>query len=73
MRGKENTMPNARKAGKKKLGFWLTDEECEMLQFVADAKKVNKTDALRILLVDYSRRLIEDGATRETTKNAETK
>lgn len=44
-------MANARKKGKKKLSFWLTESERELLKEIADNAQINQTDAIRMLLI----------------------
>lgn len=44
-------MPNSRKKGKKKVAFWLTDAEIDLLAELAEIAQINRTDVMRTLLI----------------------
>ena len=50
-------MANSRKKGKKKLGFWLTQAEIQVLKDIADETGLNMTDALRQMLINNAKQL----------------
>lgn len=50
-------MANSRKKGKKKLGFWLTNAEIQLLKDIAEETGLNMTDALRQMLINNAKQL----------------
>lgn len=49
-------MANQRKKGKKKIAFWLTDEEISILKEEAAERQLNMTDVVRTLLVSVAKK-----------------
>ena len=49
-------MANQRKKGKKKIAFWLTDEEISILKEESQIKGLNMTDVFRGLLVSVAKK-----------------
>lgn len=47
-------MPNKRKTGKKKLTFWLTEGELELVDNIATERGLNRTDTIRNLITMYA-------------------
>lgn len=44
-------MANSRKKGKRKLGFWLTEAEVQLLKDISQETGLNMTDVLRQMLI----------------------
>lgn len=49
-------MPNKRKPGKQKLGFWLTPSERGLLKDAAQRAGVNMSDMIRIILIEHAKK-----------------
>lgn len=57
-------MANSRKKGKKRLGFWLTDAEVQLLKDISESMGLNMTDALRQMLITTAKKQTK-GTTKE--------
>ena len=49
-------MANARKKGKKKVGFWLTEAERSLLKDAADEAGLNMSDMIREILINHAKK-----------------
>lgn len=54
-------MANQRKKGKKKLGFWFTDGEIQLLKDIAEQEGLNMTDAIRNMMTQYHKKMTKKG------------
>lgn len=57
-------MANCRKKGKKRLGFWLTEAEIQLLKDIADEMGLNMTDVLRQMIITTAKKQTK-GTTKE--------
>ena len=48
-------MANSRKKGKKKVSFWLTEAERNLLKEAADKEGLNMSDVIRTLLINNAK------------------
>ena len=51
----DTTMANMRKKGKKKVSFWLTEAERNLLKDAAEKEGLNMSDVIRTLLINNAK------------------
>lgn len=61
-------MPNARKMGKRKIAFWLTESEVKLIDDIAAELGLNRTDAFRDTLLKYIQAYIADKHDKQNKK-----
>ena len=66
-------MANQRKLGKKKLGFWFTEGEIEVLKFIGKVEGLNMVDTLRHVLAKHHKRLMRQLKKSNKDKKGNTK
>ena len=57
-------MANQRKKGKRKLGFWFTEGEIEILKYIAEVEGLNMVDTIRHVLAMHHKKLMKKGKTK---------